>query len=759
MAERLGESNVGKPSFLEAVLSNAGQVEMSDIKERIMNVTQNVSQLKLRVHDYMKSKFIDFDPLMKRTVGFLDNAVRTSDEINTLFNRIEFQTKHDLANSTGELRSLHDSLKEASVVHAVTTELLQMESFMRGVEDARKERKFVEAAKSLQSLRELLKESSQEVRLLDIYKSLQRRYQSLHSEFYRELLNKLTVFISWESSDAANNVVKSIIKLGSDDQEEKQEVLQAFHLMEELDPWLNKLRKFLMRSVLIPLILNEATVNIHSGKAYSSVQVAVKTSSHKPPYLLVLDNLTKCLKFLHEKLDMQFENGDFLLGLLGCGISAEFTDNLIKKCLKETVPSTHAEPVNLTSIQDRVIAFNKFLVDIGFLSENDSSIVEYAHNIYAVSVEKAFENYLKKAREIMKKDLQDMVEVGPQTPLLSLSSTLDNSETVVDPSVFMQESFSNIAIKAESDLNSNFFQFPKCCVSKSTIEILDLVSTILEDSKNTGDSKENGLVQYFISTAKIVFELYMAVVPTFHENQLSLIPQQVALFHNNCMFLAHRLNVLGFEVDSSLHTNSNADVRATFVEYVVGLRHLGTVTFLKHMRQQRKQMLDLVKESGLATLGENSELSSDTERTLDQCLKRLELLQIVWQTVLPGDVYSKSIGVLANTFVEELILRVVSVEDIPANTAVHLTSLFKKVSDRIPKLFENGSKVVLYVKQWRQFQELISLLNASLREIEEGWADGKGPLAHEFSVEQVKQLIRALFQNTSRRAEVLAKIK
>ena len=42
---------------------------------------------------------------------------------------------------------------------------------------------------------------------------------------------------------------------------------------------------------------------------------------------------------------------------------------------------------------------------------------------------------------------------------------------------------------------------------------------------------------------------------------------------------------------------------------------------------------------------------------------------------------------------------------------------------------------------------------------EEGWGGGKGHLGMEFQAEQVKQLIRALFQNTERRAAVLAKIK
>lgn len=39
------------------------------------------------------------------------------------------------------------------------------------------------------------------------------------------------------------------------------------------------------------------------------------------------------------------------------------------------------------------------------------------------------------------------------------------------------------------------------------------------------------------------------------------------------------------------------------------------------------------------------------------------------------------------------------------------------------------------------------------------WADAKGPLALEFSSSEVKNLIRALFQNTERRAVALTKIK
>lgn len=50
------------------------------------------------------------------------------------------------------------------------------------------------------------------------------------------------------------------------------------------------------------------------------------------------------------------------------------------------------------------------------------------------------------------------------------------------------------------------------------------------------------------------------------------------------------------------------------------------------------------------------------------------------------------------------------------------------------------------------------MLNASMAHITEQWSEGKGPLTLHYKAEEVKHLIRALFQNTDRRANALAKI-
>ena len=125
------------------------------------------------------------------------------------------------------------------------------------------------------------------------------------------------------------------------------------------------------------------------------------------------------------------------------------------------------------------------------------------------------------------------------------------------------------------------------------------------------------------------------------------------------------------------------------------------------------------------------------------------------------------IGTLLNAVLVEMINGVVVLEDICADDASQLHSLLSIVMDKAPEFFqmeaeEDSSAIALLhtnVAKWLKYKELLLILNASLQNILDRWADGKGPLAVEFSANEVKQLIRALFQNTERRSNVLVKIR
>lgn len=70
-----------------------------------------------------------------------------------------------------------------------------------------------------------------------------------------------------------------------------------------------------------------------------------------------------------------------------------------------------------------------------------------------------------------------------------------------------------------------------------------------------------------------------------------------ALFHNNCMYLAHHLVTLGHEYSSRFPAVLKSHT-STFIDQVTMLRELGTSMFLKFMRGQRKQILDILRDSG-----------------------------------------------------------------------------------------------------------------------------------------------------------------
>ena len=80
--------------------------------------------------------------------------------------------------------------------------------------------------------------------------------------------------------------------------------------------------------------------------------------------------------------------------------------------------------------------------------------------------------------------------------------------------------------------------------------------------------------------------------------------------------------------------------------------------FQAMMRRQRDELQDILKESGFSQLEGEAQLPPRTEKSLKQILLQLQHLRKVWQHVLPSHVYSRTIGVIINSVVEELIRKV-----------------------------------------------------------------------------------------------------
>jgi len=256
-----------------------------------------------------------------------------------------------------------------------------------------------------------------------------------------------------------------------------------------------------------------------------------------------------------------------------------------------------------------------------------------------------------------------------------------------------------------------------------------------------------------------VFSLWCAVTPTYHSSVLSTLPQTAALAHNSAFFLAHKLITLGFQYKDKLPAvSAGPSGIPTFVDLVPSLREVGGELLLASMRSQRDQLKQILNTAGFPALATDRRLSSGAEQAVKLVTHGLTHLHKVWAGVLPTRVYLMCIGTLLNTVMEELIEIVTSLEDISADAGEQLVTMLKQLQDKSPALFDSEDPK-RFVKKWSKYKELIFILGASLREIDESWGNGRGRLSSEFPAEQVKQLVRALFQNTERRAAILARIK
>lgn len=145
-------------------------------------------------------------------------------------------------------------------------------------------------------------------------------------------------------------------------------------------------------------------------------------------------------------------------------------------------------------------------------------------------------------------------------------------------------------------------------------------------------------------------------------------------------------------------------------------------------------------------------------KVVRQCLRQLDLLKNVWQTILPDIIYNKTMGSLLNDFCNEIIRRIIAVEDLPAQVSNGLIEICSTIIERGPLVFEDKLAVNVAVKSWMKLKQMKMILGASLIEITDQWSERKGPLAINYKADEIKHLIRALFQNTDYRANALSLI-
>ncbi|XP_014239287.1 centromere/kinetochore protein zw10 homolog [Cimex lectularius] len=740
-------------SFLNEILQCASEMEVNEIKDKIMMVEKNLTILKSNVKTHMEKKHIEImrvgDPS-----HLIELASEISSNINELQKRLNNDTKTELSNLSEEMKELVNSLKESSISVDIIKTLFDLDVHVGAMKAQGDSINHFEVAKHHKAALDLLTKYDycEYINIMEKMKnSMMFRFMSI-SDTTVDCWNKS---VCWNYCDIGEGVKTCTLTVNGT-VDNIASLMGALHLYGKSGYLIYTFSQNLLEKVINPCIDSKTNVKSSATRNEKKLSITSETDQ-KSHFQQVLTNLKMVFLFIQDTLDFEIKQLDcdeisesknksqLFIRQVGSHIENEVLTILVEECLTNAIPLKKPDLQEYEKQVQDIVDFQSLLLEIGFLCEKSALLEKYCGNVNEQFRNKTIERYLSRARQIYKKPLQDKVQVKMQL-------NKENKTTAGESLIKLDTSEIQNSLKMNK-LCPNMLQFPDCYISISTVELVDLGKEIILNSFSTPDFDPE-----MFTTARDIFSLYHEAVPKIHGKYLDNLAEQSALFYNNCWYLAHKLITINEEFRSSIPHNTRPPL-ACFVDLAHPLITKGIHILDQQINKQFNQISSILEQSGLSSLSDSEVLTPMTGKCMKQCMHLLSYLQSVWQDVLPTSVYCQVLGSLTSNFLNEIIDKIVVTSDIRADIATSLVQVFSSVTENIPKLFPEPQDVIIYVKTWTRFNELVFILGANLINIGERWADSKGPIAAVFSASEVQQLIRALFQVSNRRAALLARIK
>ncbi|XP_077314262.1 centromere/kinetochore protein zw10 homolog [Lithobates pipiens] len=771
-------------SFVTEVLASSGRLEKEDLGTKITRLSRRVEEVKGEVCDMINKKYDEFLPSMQSAEDLVTQVNNLNKDVDLLKLRIENEVQNDLKVAISEFTELKQQLEKNTIILAVLQQLQEFNIAIEKYSLRLSERSYIIAAGHLekaQSCLKILKSRKgfelQVLKSLGIELTVQKQNMLYHlgEEWQKLAVWKLPPSKDYSSLEMILKTELHLCALPSADESPSEpmlgSVLQALAILGELNTKLKFFSQLLLNYILKPLVKYPSLHVLVEPQPQGVILrfESTKTELDHPTPSQVFMKLMLVLELLHKHLldvpvesqKVQEGNKVVLAEVLGDLIWEEISEAIIKDCLVYSIPTNSKKLEQYEEVIKATEDFENALKGMRYLKGDATELLKYARNVNAHFASKKCQDVIVTARNLMTSEIHNTVKITPDSKV-----TLPKLQSPGGEKVKIQKSPSHepSALENEFKLSQHTFSLPTCRISESVQKLIQLAYQTLSEATTSNPPCS---IQLFY-TVRNIFHLFYDVVPTYHKQNLQKLPQLSAIHHNNCMYIAHHLLTLGHQFRYHL-PSPLSDGAATFVDMVPGYRRLGTETFLAQMRTQKDELLDRLSNARSFSNMEDEDNYTAAHKAIRQVIHQLSRLGKVWQDVLPVGLYCKAMGTLLNTAITEMISKITALQDISTEDGERLYALCRTMVEEGPLVFtpllEEGKnkkfqeEVPVYVQKWMKFKELMIILQANLQEIIDRWADGKGPLATEFSTNEVKSLIRALFQNTERRAAALARIK
>nr|XP_002127662.1 centromere/kinetochore protein zw10 homolog [Ciona intestinalis] len=778
-------------SLVTEALASAGKLAKDDWNVKISKLAARAFDTKRELSECIEEEFCNFSSLRESCEDTNAKLTEIRDEAHRLEKSLETMVQDQIPDTTKKFDQL---AKE----HSKTVELVQVLEklnfayfYFRNHELDVKHKNLLQASIKLEKVKQCI-ESANGMKMVEsqIYKALKVEYHLCKEQILYTLDEAWRDSVLWELPGDNGDMTRSpklTISFSQNQSLSSQDVIYALYVCGTLTYKVEKLAKHCIEHMIKPCILNPGCdVNVKQNSGTASVMLnncdGAEDENREEKEVCnhdeIFTNVLKFLQFLYDnllKLKLEPEKDAVVMEIFSSFIFEETIKLIVDQCLPKTVPQTKEGLDNYHQVTECVNKFDASLRKIKFLppSVEKSDLISYVADIHIHFASRRSIDILAEARRLMKLDLHDTEEINDNERKAELTGDAYNKvrEAVnIKKEPEFIERGKELFWKPEHPLSDNTLCLPRCRVSKSAKSILKLAYTTLCEATKSSDQTALKLV----FTTEQIFELYMAVVPIYHKEKLSSVPHITAVFHNDCWFLSHHLLTMGHQFTNKLKSKLDGK-NLLFVQLVPRLRSIGDELHLAQLRRQRDQIMESLAPLRNFNSGMDAKLSkySAAERTVKQTLHQLQHLRKVWKGVFPSNILQRSLALLTDTAISEIVSSICSMEDISSDDSIQLKMICHLMQDQVPLVFkqqdeddeqpaeaeDSATPWQREVKKWQRLNEIIFVLDSSMTKIVDRWAEGKGPLSMAFTVAEMKSLIRALFQNTERRANAISKIR
>ncbi len=528
-----------------------------------------------------------------------------------------------------------------------------------------------------------------------------------------------------------------------------------------------------------------------------------------------LRQLSKMIQFLYDnlfkyKVNVKHDEKQVkLISIFSDLILKDYVKLIYEQLIISIIPLKNYNYNMEANICEQVAKFENDLKTIEFINQTNTNVFKvFVNNVEELYVRKKCKNIMESAREMMKNNdyLFETIKIEEKSISLQKVKNSINNNKKNDTFVSLFSKLVKIdeeTIENKTKLDElNLFTMSPCSISKIASQLVETIyETLNESLKMTENSKNVRNISLLCLVSRNLFDLYAAVVPLHHSESLQQLPILSAIVYNdfkylafNCLTLTHQYKELFLNLkQQTIDMNDLMEIISNFscLELIPKLCSTGHDILMKQMQNQQNNLIQFLNEdtNGINNIAESNNFDL-FKRALQKCTCQLNNLSSIWINILTQLDYYAIFGQFLELICKDLLKSVIKLEDISSDDASYLHSAFGIINQCVFDLMSKDKNQSLksedkeennsitsdlvdisnknkmadliaaeYIKSWQKFKYLLVLLKANLVEIVDLWSDRMGPLALHYDSEEVRHLIRALFMNTDRRADALAKIK